>query len=159
MSINVWSVPSNDGWNSVTFDAQVLHHDTNQLEHSIELKGQFWYRPELSVEPPKFDRLVDDFMIVLPSVLIPQSACQGLLNEFDRWLNSHEPFTATLTSTPGQVVMIQIGKRNDLITTHDHPALTFFYEARGCRLEVCFVIDQSCIRKARDELSVVLNSV
>jgi len=157
-SINEWCVPSNRGWGNVAFDAQILHQNTGMLEHSVNLTGKFWYRAGLNADPPKHGHLMDDFRITLLQVLIPRSACEQLLSDFEVWLTTRTFFRCSLVSEPDQFVMLEVGERSGLTSTREHPVLTFCYEGAGCCLEVFFVVDQSCISKARDSLTRVLQS-
>ena len=156
---NQWCLPSNSGWNNIKFEALVLHEPINLIEYSIDLTGQFWYRPRLYANPPGFEKLVDDFLINLPSVLVPKSASDDLLIDFNNWLDSQTPFTRAMSSTPDQVLILQVGVRDGSITTPQQPALSFSYDAGGCRVEVFFGVDQSCMRIARDGLAQVLKAL
>jgi hypothetical protein len=153
---NEWSIPSNNGWNDITFEAGTLHRKSDVLECCIQLTGRNECAAKLDAVPPEVDRVVQNYIIKLPTVLVLMPACDQLMIDFDRWLESYTPFERYLTSTSEQVVTLAVGRRDDLITTADHPAVTFCYDDGRCRLEVLFVVDQSCIRIARDGLAATM---
>ena len=152
-SQNCWSLRSNDGWSIVSFEPQLIHED-GDIEFAVRLEGRFWYRKEeISVQSD----VIDDFRIELPSVLIPISACKELMIQFENWMLDNSAFSCTLVSNSGQKLDLRIGEMVNFITTVDHPALSICYEAPRCRLEVFFVIDQSCIEQGRSQLKRILS--
>jgi hypothetical protein len=153
-----WRMPSNDGRAIVVFDALFFHPPIAQIEFRIALLGKHWYRPALFADPPEYDRMVDDFGITLPSVLVPKSACDELLGDFNAWLDTHQPFALTLCPGPDQKMTVAVGAREGHLSTLDHPIFSCDYTA-GCQLAVAFAVDQSCVRIARDGLSRVLESL
>jgi hypothetical protein len=154
-----WCIPSNNGWRQVKFEALVYHRSENLIEYKIELAGQCW-RPSTSyAESTSNDDLVDEFRFALQSVLISMAVCKSLLDSFDGWLNAPAPFTCKLCSTFDQSLILSLGDRDDLITKTDHPACTIEYESAGGRVEVFFVVDQSCIRIARQGLARIIQSL
>ena len=154
--VNEWSLPSNDGWSNITFETRALHRKDCLLECCVYLTGRHECAVGQSAVPCNSDRVLDDYIIRLPTVSVSVSACDQLILDFDRWVGSSTPFNRCLTLTSEQVVTLEVGNRTDLITTTDHPAVTFCYDGGKCRLEAFFVVDQSCIRLAREELAATL---
>jgi len=145
---NRWSVPSTSGWNNVSFEA--LHcHDNGDVEFAVKLSGKSWCREEAS-------ELADNFCIEIGSVCILTSACRELLGKLDSWVHDHQPFACVLAATPDQGLDFEISRREDLITSTDKPALTICYARTGCRLEMFFVVDQSCLEQCKTELARVV---
>jgi hypothetical protein len=153
---NEWCISSNDGWNEIIFEAQVLHRKTDVVEYSVYMTGKRSYPSALEVTPSDHARVVDDYIIKLPAIAVSMSVCNQLMTEFDAWLDNNTPFERHLTTTSERIVTLELGTRNDLITTANHPAVTFRYDDGRCRLEVFFVVDQSCIRIAREGLATAL---
>lgn len=156
--VNHWCIPSNGGYAMITCEAIVLHQAIDLLEHRVELVGNHWCRTDFLADPPEFAKVVDDFNITLHQVLIPASALTLLQNDFDNWLASYAPFTRVLCSRPDQELIVQIGPKEGYETTQDRPILTCTY-AGGCGAGVSFLVDQSCIRIARDGLSNVMRAI
>ena len=131
-----------------------FHRDTDLLDCCVRLTGRTWSH-EASCD---LDRLPKTYLIQLPSVRIARSVCHQLVDDLDGWLECRTPFERYLASSFEQTVTLGVGTREDLITTVEHPAVTFCYDDGRCRLEVFFVVDQSCLRIARDGLSAALLS-
>jgi hypothetical protein len=154
MELKCWCIPSNSGWSNASFEA-LLCHATGDIEFAVELSGKFWYRAHSNKTPSE---LVDDFHIKLPSVLIPKSACQELLRQLDSWLQERRAVAVTLASAPDQKMDLEIAERDDLITTVDQPAVTVCYDAPSCRLEVFFVVDETCVEHGKNQLQRILTT-
>lgn len=151
---NAWCIPSSSGRSEIAFEALACHRDTARIEYFVRLAGKFWYR---GGDTDDTDReLLNDFRIELPSVFVPASACDALVCQLRKWANDHEPFTCALASAPDQKLVIEIASREDLLTTADRPAVTIFYEAPSIRVEVFFLVDQSCIDQGTNQLERVL---
>lgn len=153
-----WRIPSSNGFAEIIFDAQGFYSPSCLVEFKVSMTGKHWSRPGLLADPPEFERVVDDYDLVLSSVLVSKAACEDLCNDFGAWLMSHAPFARTLCSRPDQEFAIQVGTREGYEATLDHPILACTYSG-GCGIEVFFVIDESCVRIARDGLIRVLRSV
>lgn len=154
-----WSIPSNSGRDTISFEVQSDDRSQDMLECAVKIYGRFWHRPAASTQPPEFGKMTDDHNFTLSSVLMRVSYCDQLLADCDNWLRTQTPFIRELSFNSDQTILFQVEKRGDLITTADHPAFTFYYGSGICRLEVFFVVDQSCIRSARDELAATLSSL
>lgn len=152
MMVNGWCIPANSGWSKASFEDAVCHA-TGEIEFVVRLTGKFWYRAGTGQAASE---LVDDFEIVLPSVLIPKLACEQLLDHLNTWLRKRSAFVMSLASAPDQKLQVQISQRDDLITSVDRPALTVLYDAPSCRLEIFFVVDQTCVEQARSQLQRVM---
>ena len=164
-SYGEWCIPSNSGRRLVHFSLVVFHEETDVLEFDLTLSGQGLRGIRADADQSANEHgnnqieTVDRFKVLLPSLLIPRTACEELLGGFTAWLDLHSPFDRTLRSTEGASIVIQVDRREELITTDDHPVLTLYYEMSGCRCETFFVVDESCIRIARDGLASVLGMV
>ena len=82
------------------------------IEYCVDLTGRSWYRPEGQANPPKFENIVDDYTITLHSVLVPQSACDQLLSDLDRWLETQAPFVRDLRSVSYDLISLQVGEES-----------------------------------------------
>lgn len=151
-----WQMTSNRGWEHVTFEALRLIDATRQVQYQVHVEGQSWCRIGTCASPTEYTK-ADDFSIRLACVLVSVPGCVELLRLLDVWLACQEGFICTLTSPPHQTAVIQIDdQKDDLPVVRDKSYFTFFYMDGPCRVELCFLVDQSCIRIARDGLKEIL---
>jgi hypothetical protein len=90
---------------------------------------------------------------------LPGRDRQALLKQFERWLDSLASFECCSWGGPGQKAWLEVAERSDMVTTPDHPALNFFNHPAVFGWKCFFVGDQSCIRMARDELALALQTL
>jgi hypothetical protein len=158
MSNSTWKIPSNNGHSNIQFHASVFHETINVIEYRVELAGEFLYRIGPKTDPYTYGDINEDFHIVLPSVLIPTAACQELLAHLNAWMAAFEEFTCELTSRNDQSVVIGFSRGDRLVKSLDKPTCTFYYKAPSLRIDVCYTVDQSCVRIARNGLELSLES-
>lgn len=151
-----WSIPSQNGWDRIDFEFQCLHEGLEWLEFHVNLAGRSWYEPATRETPRKYV-LADVYSIKLLTVLISQNASYKLLEHFNQWLDSRSPFRCDLSPLSYELVSLELAIVGTTSTSADTPQLTFGYGVVACRTEVSFVVDQSCIRMARDSLYRVLS--
>lgn len=96
--------------------------------------------------------LVPDHDINLDQIVLSIGSVIRLDKALGIWLGSYEPIHVVLSDSADQQVSISIGVREDLITSPRRPALTFRYTTAKLRLEQTFVVDETCVRAAREGL-------
>lgn len=153
---NKWLISSNDGRASIEFEFLANHQIPAVIEFCVTLSDKHWDQNGLNVN--EYNE-VDKCRLELFQVMVPLSECMELLKNFERWLNSFIHFTHTLCSDPGTELVVQIGQREDYIYDPEKPTLTFYFRQGSFCTEFYFVVDQSCIRIARDRLTFLLESV
>lgn len=150
-----WSMPSNRGLATIRFQAISFDSKSGQVKFNIFLASNSSTHSETGPAPSEND-FENEYRIVLPSIMISAQSCGALLNDFNDWLHSFSPFIRPIIATPSRTLEIQVGDRENYITSLEKPVFTFFYSAGSCRLEVFYVIDESCVRIASQELATVL---
>jgi hypothetical protein len=94
--------------------------------------------------------------IAVSDVAMNRGACVKLSECFGNWLRSLAPFECILTTTPDEVVILELAERADIITTPEKPAFTMRYQHGACILDVTLVVDESCITIAKTELDALI---
>lgn len=80
-----------------------------------------------------------------------------LFEDLARWDVQHAPFEVGLSTERHPFCRFSIGPSEELISSRDRPAFRFVYEAiPTLGIAVSYVLDQSCIRIAREQLADVL---
>jgi len=105
-------------------------------------------------------QVVDDFVVTLLNVRSAVKRLATFANSLERWLTTSEQFEVELSEGPHQRVRIGVGKRAGVLCSTSKPA--FYGEVDGGVLERCewsWIVDQTCVRMAMDELRCVLQAV
>lgn len=106
--------------------------------------------------------LVDDFLVVLPQILLSKECLKKFENNLNSWLLNSIEFSCQLTSFENSRrnrLLVSLGASDRLISSLDKPAFTIQYQG-GAFLSGSwsFLVDQSCIRIAIDGLRMLIGS-
>jgi hypothetical protein len=144
-----WKIRSNSGWRDATF-VPVNGAEGQLLRHRITIRGRFWRRPGTDGD------LVDDFEVSLQQVLVTQTQLQALLDAMNSWLLDQVGFKCTLGDGDPEIG-VEFSVRAGLICSESKPVCTITACFGPAFLgEWAFVVDQSCIRMASEELAAAI---
>lgn len=92
--------------------------------------------------------------------VLSESALHDLTAQPDEWLARPKEIEIELTDVKHLGFSISFRPEKGIISRIDRPACTIICACKGLpRLEVKFVVDQSCIRLFRDELAAALEQL
>lgn len=159
---HAFSISSKDGWNRVTVTASKVvlgPAGRRQLAGGVAIRSLFWSRPD-AIESGTFEAPpVEDLAASIPQVVLDVSALERLRSLLQQWLIDHSEFEVELAKNDAQQLSIAAGDRAELICSLESPALTLRYRAERVQaLEVYFLVDQSCISAALEELEALLEA-
>lgn len=147
-----WSINSSSGRIFLKCRLEKTSEIKDILVTSLNMRGDFWQRGK-----EKFNKkIVNDFSINLPQVLIRLSSIKELSKMLENWMNKRTEFSQRISPEDygDQYLEIYIGKNEGLIYSKEKPACVISYKF-GSQIEgkLFFNVDQSCINLCLEEIN------
>lgn len=91
-------------------------------------------------------------------VIIDVKQLGALQKMIAQWMDARVPFALDLNPNrlTVPIVQLELGQRDGVIFTADKPSLTFTYTSNTVTYESHFVLDQSCLNLASEQIDVLL---
>ncbi len=149
---DLWSLPSNDGWNKCYGRITDKWEDSNNgtlFLSDISIEGVFYERNKEIADA----KLLPDFLVKLPQVVIPEANFKSLITELEQWLISAKEISIELSGVLHQSFILSFVIDKKFICSMDKPVCKILYSAERMNFgEWNFIVDQSCIRLFKDDL-------
>lgn len=145
-----WSITASSGRESIRFNSTEGAIINTELLFAVSIDASFWERKANSGR-----LLVEDFHVDLKQIVIPKESVLELLSKLKKWLESPGEISCSLsTPTSGQTLLISLGSHHNVIIDRGKSVICMTYEAgHAFKGEWAFVVDQSCVRIAVEELA------
>ena len=146
----LWSMTASSGRESIRFNTNEVANSNKELLFTVSIEGRFWERQAIA------DRqLVDDFQVYLKQIIIPKESILELLSKLTCWLDTPEEISCFLSMpASGQTLRVSLGSHHNVIIDRGKSVFCMTYEAsHAFKGEWAFVVDQSCVRIAVEELT------
>jgi hypothetical protein len=148
-----FSMPSNSGRVVTKWRVVPTSEADRSLVLETQLQSTFFDRTRDAAEAA----VVQDVSIALHQVVSSRQDLHRLKDLLDAWLEGQALFSTSLVESPGQGFRIGLSLRDDVICSSDKPVFEVDYEAGfSVRTQWAYVVDQSCVRIASDELGELL---
>lgn len=152
-----WSISASSGRQRMACRVLSPGRESGTLVGSIHITGQFWQRDRAIAEAA----MAPDFEVLLPQVVLDLRALEALRLHLLAWPANPGRFRCELGSpqAAAQRLSLSFGMEAELISSAEKPACRIDYQGGpSMAASWAFVVDQSCIRLAGDELGAVLRA-
>lgn len=127
----------------------VVHVDEHRAVLRITYRSESW-SDQPSGRTPQYEVRLDEIVTGRENLL-------HLFEHLVRWNVHHAPFKVDLSTDRDQLCRVSLGPSRELISSRDSPAFRFDYGAiPTLSISLSYVVDQSCIGIAREQLADVL---
>ena len=153
-----WEISSSSGRERVKFSVDHTPAPGRKAVMSIRLSRDFWKRGTMLGD----SELVPDVRLELPQVVLEEGGLRQLLSNFDSWINERAHFQQSMEASGGsdQILRLSLGRASDFIYSSEKPAFTVAVRFGGYySSDSSFVVDETCIRLARDSLANLLAEI
>lgn len=151
MTERSWSISSNRGWES--FECELLNDHGDDLLCRLTLNGEYLDR---SQPESNGDLVLPDFKVSLPQTLLSRQSLRGLYMDLFRWREMGELFSRDIQAagSGGQMLRLPIEDNPRFIQSAGKRVFTIQYvSGLAMAITSSFLVDQSCVGLALDELA------
>ena len=149
-----WSIPSASGREKITcvMKKLFLRENDKLCLTRIEIDAKYFSRIADKSNDTE-DSLTNDFGVTIHQAILSVSALEELTVKLEKWLDVPFEFYQNISGDNYQMLRINVGKNDGLITSLEKPALTFDVNLSSLRKStVSYVVDQSCLHIFHEEL-------
>lgn len=153
-----WDINSSSGRENCEFSIDHALAQGSKVFASIHLHRDFWKRDRT----PFGRELVKDVRLELPQIMVEVGELRELLSNFEAWLDRRASFEQSIDATEGddQFLRFSVGRSSAFIYTSEQPTFTVAARFGGYfSFESAFVVNESCVRLARDSLAELLGGI
>lgn len=154
--VNKWIITSNNGGTVLQFEVEEYLSSSETFRFCTTLSSRS-YELEAFEHYDRYGELPEKSRITLNSIKISKSACLALIEHFTEWLAAQNPFDCILHESYSGLIQLSMERRGHSVLIPQH-WIVFRYVADNFKIEEGLLIDQSCIRIARNQLHLLINS-
>lgn len=126
---------------------------------TICISGQFWI-PRPFADPRTSNDVSEAFSVILPQIILRKSLVENLIIELTKWLVIPREFYLNLSGNTHQIFTICFEVTDKLISSIEKPACTITYAGGTFKVgKWSFIVDQSCVRTLREELTAAMQAI
>lgn len=150
--------PSSDGWSSLELRVRdsFVCETTLFLRLHLAVQSQYWDRMNVAMTNRFDGGLQEDYVIRLPQVIVPRDRIVVLMRDLNRWREQQGKVRCDLTSSGDQALSLSVGPHGGFVSERGKDVLLTEYRSSRCNVQTYFMIDQSCVMTALEEMKRLL---
>jgi hypothetical protein len=147
-----WTMPSNSGREAVTFILRGVGSDGG-LVCEVAIDSDFFALGRSSLGP-----IVPHLRLRLCQAVVDMEGLRALLADLRQWEVDRTPVRRQISADGVPPLMVELGPRDDVISSQEQPVFTVRYENTLTHIEHGFVVDQSCVAIAVESLARIVGA-